>query len=48
MVEQKKNGRAEQGNGPKIQFIITVVHKPNLIILDEPFSGFDPINVDLI
>ena len=32
----------------KVQFITTVVHKPSLMILDEPFSGFDPVNVDLI
>jgi ABC-2 type transport system ATP-binding protein len=32
----------------KIQFIITVVHKPKLLIFDEPFSGFDPINTKLL
>jgi ABC-2 type transport system ATP-binding protein len=32
----------------KVQFISTVVHEPELIILDEPFSGFDPINANLI
>lgn len=32
----------------KIQFIITILHKPDLLIFDEPFSGFDPINVNLI
>jgi ABC-2 type transport system ATP-binding protein len=32
----------------KIQFITTVVHKPSLLILDEPFSGFDPVNAQLI
>ena len=32
----------------KIQFIATVLHDPKLIILDEPFSGFDPINVNII
>ena len=32
----------------KIQFIVTVLHKPKLIIFDEPFSGFDPINANLI
>ena len=32
----------------KVQFIITTVHDPKLLILDEPFSGFDPINVNLI
>jgi len=32
----------------KIQFIVTILHKPDLIILDEPFSGLDPINANLI
>ena len=32
----------------KVQFITTVVHKPKLLILDEPFSGFDPVNAQLI
>ena len=32
----------------KVQFITTVVHKPSLLILDEPFSGFDPVNAQLI
>ena len=32
----------------KIQFITTVVHKPSLLILDEPFSGFDPVNAQII
>ena len=32
----------------KVQFITTVVHKPSLMILDEPFSGFDPVNAELI
>lgn len=44
----KKVEELSKGMAQKIQFIITVVHKPNLIILDEPFSGFDPINVELI
>ncbi|SMD35191.1 ABC-2 type transport system ATP-binding protein [Reichenbachiella faecimaris] len=37
-----------KGMQQKIQFIATVVHKPSLIILDEPFSGFDPVNANLI
>jgi ABC-2 type transport system ATP-binding protein len=37
-----------KGMAQKVQFIATVLHAPELIILDEPFSGFDPINVDLI
>jgi ABC-2 type transport system ATP-binding protein len=32
----------------KVQFIVTVVHEPKLLILDEPFSGFDPINASLV
>jgi ABC-2 type transport system ATP-binding protein len=32
----------------KVQFITTVVHKPSLLILDEPFSGFDPVNAQII
>ena len=32
----------------KVQFIVTVLHKPSLLIFDEPFSGFDPINVNLL
>ena len=37
-----------KGMQQKIQFISTIIHEPNLIILDEPFSGFDPINADII
>jgi len=37
-----------KGMQQKIQFVATVLHEPKLIILDEPFSGFDPINADLI
>ena len=37
-----------KGMAQKVQFIATVMHEPALIILDEPFSGFDPINADLI
>src|SRR5690606_17798246 len=37
-----------KGMQQKIQFIATVLHRPKLIILDEPFSGFDPINANLI
>ena len=35
-----------KGMAQKIQFIITVLHEPKLLIFDEPFSGFDPINAD--
>lgn len=37
-----------KGMQQKVQFIVTVVHEPRLLILDEPFSGFDPINAQLI
>ncbi|QQK75616.1 ABC transporter ATP-binding protein [Salicibibacter cibarius] len=37
-----------KGNQQKIQFIAAVLHRPQLLILDEPFSGLDPINVDLL
>jgi ABC-2 type transport system ATP-binding protein len=37
-----------KGNQQKIQFIITILHDPEFIILDEPFSGMDPINTELI
>ena len=37
-----------KGMAQKVQFIATVIHDPEAIILDEPFSGFDPINVDLV
>lgn len=44
----KKVEDLSKGMAQKVQFIATVVHKPELIILDEPFSGFDPVNADLI
>jgi ABC-2 type transport system ATP-binding protein len=37
-----------KGMAQKIQFIATVIHEPELLILDEPFSGFDPVNAELI
>lgn len=37
-----------KGMAQKVQFIATVLHEPDLLILDEPFSGFDPVNADLI
>lgn len=45
---EKKIEDLSKGMQQKIQFIATVVHDPDLIILDEPFSGFDPINANLI
>ena len=44
----KKIEELSKGMAQKIQFITTVVHKPSLMILDEPFSGFDPVNADVI
>ncbi len=44
----KKIEELSKGMQQKIQFIATVVHKPKLLILDEPFSGLDPINTNLI
>lgn len=44
----KKVEDLSKGMQQKVQFIATVVHDPELIILDEPFSGFDPVNVQLI
>ena len=44
----KKVTELSKGMAQKIQFIVTVLHKPKLIIFDEPFSGFDPINANLI
>jgi len=44
----KKVEELSKGMAQKLQFITTVVHKPSLMILDEPFSGFDPVNAELI
>lgn len=44
----KKIEELSKGMQQKIQFIVTVLHEPKLLILDEPFSGFDPINANLI
>ena len=44
----KKVEELSKGMAQKVQFITTVVHKPKLLILDEPFSGFDPVNAQLI
>lgn len=50
-VEEYKNQTAEKlskGNQQKIQFITSVIHKPELLVIDEPFSGLDPINTELL
>ncbi len=46
--ENSETGGLSKGMQQKVQFIATVINKPNFIILDEPFSGFDPINAELI
>ncbi|WP_270182424.1 ABC transporter ATP-binding protein [Alkalihalobacillus sp. CinArs1] len=50
-VPENANKKVEdlsKGNQQKIQFIAAVIHKPELLILDEPFSGLDPVNVELL
>ncbi|WP_425236248.1 ABC transporter ATP-binding protein [Ulvibacterium sp.] len=44
----KKVQELSKGMAQKIQFIVTVLHRPKLLIFDEPFSGFDPINANII
>lgn len=44
----KKIEELSKGQAQKIQFVVTVMHNPKLLIFDEPFSGFDPINANLI
>lgn len=44
----KKVEELSKGMQQKVQFIVTVLHQPKLLILDEPFSGFDPINANLV
>ncbi|MBC8029848.1 MAG: ABC transporter ATP-binding protein [Pyrinomonadaceae bacterium] len=46
--KSKKATELSKGMQQKIQFITAVIHEPDLIILDEPFSGLDPVNVDLL
>lgn len=50
-IEEWWNKRVEElskGMAQKVQFIVTVLHEPQLLIFDEPFSGFDPINANLL
>ena len=50
-LSDRKSSKIEdlsKGNQQKIQFITTILHEPDFIILDEPFSGLDPINTDLL
>jgi len=44
----KKIQELSKGMAQKIQFVVTVLHRPKLLIFDEPFSGFDPVNANLI
>ena len=44
----KKMEELSKGMAQKIQFISTILHKPKFLILDEPFSGFDPVNADMV
>lgn len=44
----KKLTELSKGMGQKVQFVITVLHEPELLIFDEPFSGFDPVNAQII
>lgn len=47
MYKNRKIKELSKGNQQKIQLITAIIHKPKLLILDEPFSGLDPINVEL-
>ena len=44
----KKVEELSKGMAQKVQFIVTVLHEPDLLIFDEPFSGFDPVNANLL
>ncbi|MCC6636561.1 MAG: ATP-binding cassette domain-containing protein [Ignavibacteriaceae bacterium] len=46
--KKRKVQELSKGNQQKVQFIISVVHNPTVLVLDEPFSGFDPINQELV
>ncbi len=46
--EKKKVEELSKGMQQKIQFIATIIHRPKLLIFDEPFSGFDPVNANLL
>jgi len=46
--KDKKIEELSKGMGQKLQFITTILHKPKLLILDEPFSGLDPVNIELV
>ncbi|WP_297237161.1 ATP-binding cassette domain-containing protein [uncultured Porphyromonas sp.] len=44
----KKVGELSKGMAQKVQFVCTIIHQPDLLIFDEPFSGFDPINAEIL
>jgi len=46
--EKKKIKHMSKGMGQMIQFIVTIIHDPELLIMDEPFSGLDPVNTELM
>ena len=46
--KDKRIDDLSKGMAQKIQFISTIIHEPELLILDEPFSGFDPMNAEII
>ncbi len=46
--EDKKVEELSKGMAQKLQFITTIIHSPDLLILDEPFSGLDPVNIELV
>jgi ABC-2 type transport system ATP-binding protein len=46
--KRKKIEELSQGMGQIIQFIVTIIHDPELVILDEPFAGLDPVNTELL
>jgi ABC-2 type transport system ATP-binding protein len=46
--EKRRVDALSKGMAQKVQFIATVLHRPDLVILDEPFSGLDPVNMDVI
>jgi ABC-2 type transport system ATP-binding protein len=47
-AKSKRPDQLSKGMAQKIQFVLAVLHEPELLILDEPFSGFDPVNVHLL
>lgn len=46
--KKRKVQELSKGNQQKVQFIVSVIHNPQILILDEPFSGFDPINQEMV